>query len=519
MNQHTAGIVILLIAGILGGIPLGMLFHGDTPGQVQNNTSSKWQAPVSQPELVRPSHMLSLSNESFLVSDLYDKALFLVQANGSMQRIITRDVAKPYGYWDITGITHDKKGNIYLSDAATHRILKLSDKGSLLTSWGGFGDGDGKFDTPYGISVVNVSGEELLYVCDSGNARIQVFTPQGQYLHSLQIPSDETKKVRVVKPQESLNTTDLQRFVVTPQKGANPAFVERTFSIQSSGNTLPLTFDINRSVHLGAQKVSYQSSDVSTKNPEEWIPVLSAILADTTTQETLKTTLEELKRQANIKRISERAKLECIVHFIQQIPLTENAENRYPIEILHDKMGNTYDKALFLYGLLSEAGYDVVYLAYPGLSHAAVGIRLTDPIKSTAVATYRDSNGSIYMYINPDGPSFIGGIAQKYRKSDPFVIHLEEKGRNTGTGTGKEKKSISADHLYSTYVVESIFSLSDKYQFLVNKEKDAKSDEARNIRENYQKIKSVLDFIEKNPWNTEIAYMRIKNSKVNDIIV
>ncbi len=521
MNRHTAGIVILLIAGILGGILLGYIYHGDAPGQIQNNTSWVRQAPVSQSDLIRPSHILPLSNESFLVSDLDDKALFLVQANGTMQRVITRDVAKPYGYWDIAGFTHDNKGNIYISDSATHRVLKLSDKGSLLTSWGGFGDVDGTFDTPGGIGVVNASGEELIYVCDSGNARIQVFTPQGQYLQSLQIPTDETKKVRIIKPQESLNTTDLEKFIVTPQKGANPAFVERTFSIQSSGNTLSLTFDINRSVHLGAQKVSFQSSDVSTKNPEEWIPELSAILADKTTQETLKITLEELRRQANIKRISDRAKLECIVHFIQQIPLTENAENRYPIEILHDKMGNTYDKALFLYGLLSEAGYDVVYLAYPGLSHAAVGIRLTDPLQSTAVATYRDSNGSIYMYINPDGPSFIGGIAQKYRKSDPFVIHLEEKGKDTGTrtGTGKEKKSISADHLYSTYVVQSIFSLSEKYQFLVNKEKDVKSDEARKIRENYQKIKSVLDFIEKNPWNTEIAYMRIKNSKVNDIIV
>lgn len=517
MNRHTVGIVILLTAGILGGILLGYMFHGDVPGQIQNNTSLARQEPVSQPDLIRPSHILPLSNESFLVSDLHDKALFMVQANGTMQRIITRDVAKPYGYWDIAGLANDKKGNLYISDADTHRVLKLNEKGSLLTSWGGFGDGDGKFDTPGGISIVNASDEDLIYVCDSGNARIQVFTPQGQYLHSLQIPSDESKKVRVVKPQESLNTTDLQKFLVIPQKGANPAFVERTFTIQSSGSTLPLAFDINRSVHLGAQKVSFQSPDVSTKNPEEWIPVLSAILADPTTQATLKTTLEELRRQANIKRISERAKLECIVHFVQQIPLTENAENRYPVEILHDKIGNTYDKALFLYGLLSEAGYDVVYLAYPGLSHAAVGIRLTDPLQSTAIATYPDSNGSIYMYINPDGPSFIGGIAQKYRKSDPFVIHLEEKLK--GAGTRKEKTSISADHLYSTYVVESIFSLSEKYQFLVNKEKDAKSDEARKIRENYQKIKSVLDFIEKNPWNTEIAYMRIKNSKVNDIIV
>lgn len=511
MNRHVVGIIILLIAGILSGIILGLFFHGDAPEQTQNNTSPAKQVSVTQSDLIRPSHILPLPNESFLVSDLHDKALFLVQADGTMQRIITRDVAKPFGYWDIAGITHDKQGNIYISDAATHRILKLSDKGSLLTSWGGFGDGDGKFDIPAGISVVNVSGEEIIYVCDSGNARVQVFTPQGKYLHSLQIPTDETKKIRILKSQELSNTTDLEKFIVIPQKGANPAFVERTFTTQSSGDTLPLTFDINRSVHLGAQKISFQSTDVSTKNPEEWIPVLSAILTDPTTQETVKETLDEVRRQANIKRINERAKLECIVHFVQQIPLTESPENRYPVEILHDKTGNSYDKALFLYGLLSEAGYDVVYLAYPGLSHAAVGIRLTDPLQSSAIATYRDSNDSIYMYINPDGPSFIGGIAQKYRRTDPFVIHLEE--------NGKDGQSISADHLYSTYVVESIFSLSEKYQFLINKEKDVKSDDARKIRENYQKIKNVLDFIEKNPWNTEIAYMRIKNSKVNDIIV
>lgn len=510
MNRHLGGIIVLLAVGILGGILLGYMFHGDAPGKMQNNSSPAGGAPFSQSDLLRPSHLLPLSNNSFLVSDLHDKALFIVQANGTIQKIITRDVAKP-GYWDIAGITRDSQGNIYISDADSHRILKFDDMGNLLTSWGGFGEEDGKFDTPAGIGILNASGEETIYVSDTGNARVQVFSPQGRYLHSLQIPHDETKTVRIVKPQVSVNTTNLQKFVVIPQKGANPALVERTFTFQSSGSTLPLTFDINRSVHLGAQKISFESQDISTKNPEEWIPVLHAMLADPTTQDTLKETLEEIRRQANIQRINERARLECIVHFVQQIPLTEDAENRYPVEILHDKMGNTYDKALYLYGLLSEAGYDVVYLAYPGLSHAAVGIRLTDPLQSSAIATYRDSNDSIYMYINPDGPSFIGGIAQKYRRTDPFVIHLEE--------NGKDGQSISADHLYSTYVVESIFSLSEKYQFLINKEKDVKSDDARKIRENYQKIKNVLDFIEKNPWNTEIAYMRIKNSKVNDIIV
>ncbi|HOL41950.1 MAG TPA: hypothetical protein PLY78_08980, partial [Methanospirillum sp.] len=278
MNRHEGTILILLVAGIPGSILIGYIFHENVSGQIPDNTSAGREVSLSQQGFIQPSLLVPLSHSSFLVSDLNNKALLLVQENGTIQRIITREVAQPYGYWDIAGIAQDSQGNIYLSDRSTHRILKLSGTGSLSTSWGGFGEGEGQFDSPSGIGIVNGSGKELVYVCDTGNARIEVFTQQGIYQYSFQIPSDEQKNIRIVRPKEQKTSVDIQKFKVIPQKGANPAFVKRTFTIQSSGSALDMIFSVNRSVYLGAQKISFQSSDISTRNPEEWVPVVSAIL-------------------------------------------------------------------------------------------------------------------------------------------------------------------------------------------------------------------------------------------------
>ena len=513
MNRYPVLIFTLASACILSGIIIGFAIFGNTGAPASSTIRTGILNNISHDsELICPSFIMPFPDGSFLISDTNEKALYTVTKNGTIDYIISRDKATPYGYWNIAGTTLDNKGNIYVSDSGTHRILKFNKKGDMLTSFGGFGSSDGKFDSPHGIAIINASeGGENLLVCDTGNQRIQVFTLTGTYLRSMSIPKEPGMAVQVSGPKDSVIQNKSEKVHVIPHKEANPQFTQRIFDFRSSNEIISLHFTINRTVYLGAQDISFNSKDIQAKNPEEWIPILTDMLKDNTTQETVESTLAEIRKETNIKKISSSAKLESIIHFVQQIPLTEETENRYPVEILHDKKGNTYDKALFLYGLLNEADYDVVYLAYPGLSHAAVGIRLTDPLQSNTIETYQDSNDTIYMYINPDGPSFIGGIASKYRSTDPFVLHL--------TKQSPDAISVSADRLFSTFVVESIFSLSEKYQFLVNKEKEVKGDDAKRIRDNYQKIKGVLDFIEKNPWNTEISYMRIKNSKVNDIMV
>jgi DNA-binding beta-propeller fold protein YncE len=81
----------------------------------------------------------------------------------------------------------DPGGAIYVADTWNHRIQKLSAEGNLVTSWGLFGqygpeDGDaagwGSFYGPRGVAV---GPDGRVYVADTGNKRVQVFEPDGQY--------------------------------------------------------------------------------------------------------------------------------------------------------------------------------------------------------------------------------------------------------------------------------------------------------------------------------------------------
>ena len=70
-------------------------------------------------------------------------------------------------------------GDIYVSDGyGNNRIHRYSPEGELLLSWGEPGEGPGQFNLPHGIWV----REGMVYVADRQNHRIQISTPEGEYI-------------------------------------------------------------------------------------------------------------------------------------------------------------------------------------------------------------------------------------------------------------------------------------------------------------------------------------------------
>jgi len=82
-------------------------------------------------------------------------------------------------FQDPRGIAVDGAGNVYVADSNNHRIQKFDANGKFLAQWGSQGTGNGQFQEPWGIAV---DAEGHVYVADTWGHRIQKFDAEGKFL-------------------------------------------------------------------------------------------------------------------------------------------------------------------------------------------------------------------------------------------------------------------------------------------------------------------------------------------------
>jgi len=90
----------------------------------------------------------------------------------------------------------DAKGRIYILDSGNHRIQIFSPKGKYLRTIGRLGQGPGEFQHPFSIDI---DSKGYLYILDRWNNRIQVLTPEGKADRTTSLISDRQGKVRYIK--------------------------------------------------------------------------------------------------------------------------------------------------------------------------------------------------------------------------------------------------------------------------------------------------------------------------------
>jgi len=83
-------------------------------------------------------------------------------------------------------------GAVYVTDSQTQRVVEFDPAGRLVTSWGSTGKGPGQFGTlgtaqgPMGIAV---APNGYVYVSDTWNHRVQEFTPSGTFVRAFGTPN------------------------------------------------------------------------------------------------------------------------------------------------------------------------------------------------------------------------------------------------------------------------------------------------------------------------------------------
>jgi peptidylamidoglycolate lyase len=71
-------------------------------------------------------------------------------------------------------------GSFYVSDGyGNARVIHFSASGEFLHQWGTAGDAPGQFAVPHGLAL---DAQGQVYVADRGNARLQIFTAEGEWV-------------------------------------------------------------------------------------------------------------------------------------------------------------------------------------------------------------------------------------------------------------------------------------------------------------------------------------------------
>jgi sugar lactone lactonase YvrE len=87
--------------------------------------------------------------------------------------------AGPFNY--LTELVPAPNGDLYVSDGYRNaRVHRFSAAGDLISSWGQPGKGGpNEFHLPHSI----IAGQDgRIYLCDRENSRVQVFSPEGEYI-------------------------------------------------------------------------------------------------------------------------------------------------------------------------------------------------------------------------------------------------------------------------------------------------------------------------------------------------
>lgn len=120
------------------------------------------------------------SDGRIYVADTAADRVFMYNSTGRLLGLI----GQPGEFSGPSGLAIDeKRGRLYIADAKKHfvKVYTLDGK-TVLSTLGDRGGETGKFNYPTNLAL---DSEGNLYVVDTGNFRVQVFSPEGKHLRNI----------------------------------------------------------------------------------------------------------------------------------------------------------------------------------------------------------------------------------------------------------------------------------------------------------------------------------------------
>lgn len=124
-------------------------------------------------------------NEEIFVADTYNGNISVFDSNGAFLRYFALDEPE---LKEPSGMVLDEQ-TLYVCDLNPGHVLVFDlESGELLRKIGSPGTGMGQLDVPNDLAIHPDNGN--IYVSDTGNSRIQIFTETGEFVETMDIHPD-----------------------------------------------------------------------------------------------------------------------------------------------------------------------------------------------------------------------------------------------------------------------------------------------------------------------------------------
>ena len=121
-----------------------------------------------------------------------------------------------------------ERGSIYVADGyGNHRIVVFDAEGRYLRQWGSAGDGDGQFVERGGghPHCVVLGNDGLVYACDRGQNRLQVFDREGTLVRIIPIDPPAYLNATLRATDIELSRDPEQRYLYVVDLGSNRVWI------------------------------------------------------------------------------------------------------------------------------------------------------------------------------------------------------------------------------------------------------------------------------------------------------
>ena len=116
---------------------------------------------------------------NIVVSDTDNQRLQVFSLDGHLLHVITKPSSLGSNF-SPHGLCADvSRGHIFACDTKSHVVAVFKENGSYIKSFGSKGSEQGQFHSPWDVDV---GPDDLLYISDRNNNRVQIFTTDGLYI-------------------------------------------------------------------------------------------------------------------------------------------------------------------------------------------------------------------------------------------------------------------------------------------------------------------------------------------------